>query len=507
MYVNRQFGFRRAEVLRLEQGRDLLQGPDQVHTAANPSVIDSSIRGSEEFGTLPVSSVSVNTVATQPGPWSATFRTTTMGIFALAFLVAFESLAVTTVMPVVAADLDGLRVYGLAFAMPMAVSVFALTLAGPWMDHRGPGPATRVGVAVFAAGLLAAGLAPTMTVFLVGRAIQGFGTGLIDVGLYVMIARLYPPELRPRVFTVLTSAWVMPALIGPAIAGTVAHIVGWRWVFLGVPLLAIVAAAMIWNAVGSITSEGGRTHDARRPRWALAAAIGVLVVSVAGQRNFAGWPLVLSASVVAVIIFASRLLPPGTWRLRPGLPGVIALRGLTSTAFFAAEVYVPLSLVHHHGFTPAIAGIVLTCGAVAWFAGSWIAANVAYFEDKSRRARLGILLVAVGVGLSAATLATVIPVAVAILGWALAGMGMGMAMSTLSVLLLDSSRAGDEGVNSSALQINDAITQSLALALGSAAFASLLGSERMLGYLVNFAGAFALGLAATLAAPRLLKPC
>lgn len=443
---------------------------------------------------------------TQAGPWSPAFRTTTIGIFVLASLGAFESLAVTTVMPVVADDLDGLRVYGLAFAMPMAVSVFALTLAGPWMDDHGPAPAMRAGVAVFAGGLVAAGLAPTMTVFLAGRAIQGFGAGLIDVGLYVMAARLYPSELRPRVFTVLTSAWVLPALVGPAIAGMVAHLVGWRWVFLGVPLLAVVAAGMLWKSVGSIRSEGGRTHDARRAWWALIVAMGVLVVSVAGQQNFAGWPFALVAAVIAVFVFGSRLLPTGTWRFRPGLPGIIALRGLTGTAFFGAEVYVPLSLVHHHGFNPAFAGTVLTCAAVAWFGGSWLAANLAYFDDKPRRARLGILAVAVGVALSSATLWTGMPVVVAIAGWALAGLGMGMAMSTLSVLLLDNSTAGEEGVNSSALQINDAITQSLALSLGSVAFAALLMREPMFGYLVNFAGAFAIGLLAALAAPRLLKP-
>lgn len=284
----------------------------------------------------------MTTVGTLAGPWSGKFRTTTIGIFALAFLVAFESLAVTTVMPVVADDLDGLRVYGLAFAMPMAVGVFALTLAGPWMDNRGPAPAMRIGVGVFAAGLIAAGLAPTMTVFLVGRAVQGFGSGLIGVGLYVMIARLYPAELRPRVFTVLTSAWILPALLGPAIAGTVAHVVGWRWVFLGVPLLAVLSAAMLWKAVGSITSGGVRAHDPRRAWWALIVAVGVLVVSIAGQRDFAGWPFALAVALIAVAVYASRLLPPGTWLLRPGLSGVIALRGLTSSAFFTAEVYLPL---------------------------------------------------------------------------------------------------------------------------------------------------------------------
>ena len=448
----------------------------------------------------------MTTVETVAGPWSARYRTTTIGIFALAFLVAFESLAVTTVMPVVADDLDGLRMYGLAFAMPMAVSVFALTLAGPWMDNQGPAMPMRLGAGVFSAGLLVAGLAPTMTVFLTGRAVQGFGAGLIGVGLYVMIAKLYPHQLRAGVFTVLTSAWVLPGLVGPAIAGTIAHSIGWRWVFLGVPALAVVSLAMIWNAVGTIESDGRNEVDRRRVWWALIVSAGILVISVAGQRDFTGWPFALGIAIIAVVTFSMRLLPAGTWLMRPGLPGAIALRGLTSSAFFSAEVYVPLSLVNHHGFTPALAGSVLTCAAVTWFTGSWVAANMAFFDDKPRRAWFGIVGVTVGVGLSASTLWTGIPVAVAILGYSLAGLGMGMAMSTLSVLMLDTSKRGEEGTNSSALQINDAIMQSLVLSVGSAVFAALLTHHAMLGYRVNFGAAVAIGLFATLAAPRLLKP-
>lgn len=445
------------------------------------------------------------------GPWSARYRTTTIGVFALAFLVAFESLAVTTVMPVVADDLDGLRVYGLAFAMPMAVSVFGLTLAGPWMDNRGPAQPMRLGVGVFAMGLVVAGLAQSMTVFLVGRAVQGFGAGLVGVGLYVMIAKLYPVALRARVFTVLSSAWVLPGIVGPGIAGTIAHVVGWRWLFLGVPLLAVAALGMLWRAVGTIESEAVHTavhtsEGRRRVWWALSVSAGVLVISVAGQRDFTGWQPALVSGIAVVIAFGSRLLPKGTWLLHRGLPGVIALRGITSAAFFSAEVYVPLSLVNRHGLSPALAGGALTFAAIAWFGGSWLAANVTLFHDKPRRARLGILAVTIGVGLSAVTLVDGIPVFVTIIGWSIAGLGMGMATSTLSVLMLDHSAPGQEGTSSSALQVNDAIMQAVSLSVGSAAFAALLDHHSMLGYLINFGGAFALGVLATLAAPRLLKP-
>ncbi|EMY33109.1 major facilitator transporter, partial [Arthrobacter crystallopoietes BAB-32] len=79
------------------------------------------------------------TVELKPAPLlSKTYRATTAGIFALAFLSAFEAIAVATVMPVVARDLDGLALYAIAFSTPLAVLVVATAMAGGWIDARGP---------------------------------------------------------------------------------------------------------------------------------------------------------------------------------------------------------------------------------------------------------------------------------------------------------------------------------------------------------------------------------
>ena len=97
----------------------------------------------------------VNT--TRESIWTGRLGTTTVGIFALAFLFAFESLAVLTAMPVVVRDLDGLSWYAVSFAAPMAVSVISLTFAGAWCDAVGPLRPMVIGVVVFSAGLLVAG--------------------------------------------------------------------------------------------------------------------------------------------------------------------------------------------------------------------------------------------------------------------------------------------------------------------------------------------------------------
>lgn len=428
------------------------------------------------------------TVAAQPRErlWLGPYGRVVAGIFSLAFLVAFESIAVATVMPVVAEDLDGLGLYALAFAATSAIAVISMTIAGPLMDRQGPGSALRGGVAIFAVGLAIAGLAPTMELFLVGRCVQGLGSGFIGVGLYVVIGKVFPDHLRARVWTVMTGAWILPALVGPVIAGFIADQVGWRWVFLSAPLIAIGSVALIWRALSQLGGDPMVLSDRRRVGWAALTAAGILGVSVAGQRGVGWWPVLLVVAIAVTFAYGPRLLPKGTWLGRRGLPSIIATRSLLSAGFFGAETYVPLSLVQHRGLSVSQAGLLLTSAAVSWSLGSILAANLKALESKMLRVRLGSICVLIGTASGALTLNDAVPVVVIAAIWSIGGLGMGMAASTLGVLLLDHSAAGEQGVNSAAMQTSDAVVQSLVLAIGSVVFAIMLTSHAMTGYVLVF---------------------
>lgn len=441
-------------------------------------------------------------------PWRGGHLRTTVGLFALAFLFAFEALAVATVMPDVARDLDGLSWYAVAFAAPLASAVVALTLAGPWIDARGPSGAVSAGVAVFVAGVLLAGAAPSMPLFLAGRLVHGFGGGVVSVALYVVVAQAYPEHLRARVFTVFTSAWVLPALVGPVVAAYVAQTVGWRWVFLGVPVLALVAWLLVRDA--SAADRGGEAPRAvaRVPlNPAVLAAVGVLVISVAGQRDLPVlpdlWPVLLGAATVVVVLAGLRLLPRGSWSGGRGLPSIIGTRGLVGASFMCAEAYVPLLLTLDRGLSLAQAGWVLTIGAVTWFGGSWAAGRLRWLADEVHRVRLGVVLIAVGIAGFTTVALPGVPLLVPVLGWGVAGAGIGMAFSTLSVLTLAAAPAGEAGRASSALQLNDSVVQALLLALGSALFAGFATGAPATGALVLVAASAAVGAFALLPATRM----
>ncbi|MEV4674287.1 MULTISPECIES: MFS transporter [Actinomadura] len=384
-------------------------------------------------------------------------------------LLAFESMAVGTVMPVVASDLDGLALYAWGFSATLISSLLSTVLAGGWVDRSGPARPLMIGLSTFVVGLVVAGAAPAMGVFVAGRAVQGLGTGVSLVAIYVVIARVYPEALRPRVFAALSAAWVLPSLIGPAVGGAVAEHAGWRWVFLGLIPLVIPPALLlvpVIRRVKPVDAAAGAGAGAGKARYVAAVAVaggaGVLLYGLDG----AGWAM-LPAAVAGLAGLAyglPRLLPAGTLRLRRGLPSVVLVRGLLSGAFVGTDVFIPLALTKLHHFSPTQAGIVLTVGALGWSAAAQI-------QGRSRRPRefyalLGAVLVTAGIVLAAVALQ--LSGWLAAPAWIVGGAGMGFAIGSLSVLLLALSPEDEQGVNSSALQISDTLGSSLVVGAAGA---------------------------------------
>ncbi len=434
------------------------------------------------------------------------YRGLTAGAVALVALVGFEALAVTTAMPTVARALDGLPLYALAFAGTLAASVVGMVAAGPWADARGPVAPLRHGIAWFALGLVVAGLAPAMGWLVAGRVIQGFGGGLISVALYVVVGRVYPPALRVKVFAAFAAAWVLPAVIGPAIGGAIVEHVGWRWVFLAVPAVAALAACWVLPALRGLgpvaQAEPPRPGEALRLPWALLATASLLALHYGGQQR--GWNALawLLPAAAALLLAASRLLPAGSLRAARGLPTVVSLRGIAAGSYFLTEAYIPLLLSSERGLSPTWAGAVLTLGAIGWSTGSWLRGRSAHAQRPWRYLQAGMAMIALGIAAVVALALLEAPIWFGIGGWIVSGLGMGLIYPTLSVLMLELSPPQEQGRNSSALHLGDAIYTAAALAAGGSLFAALLTRSHALAYACGFAIAFALALVGLALAAR-----
>lgn len=441
--------------------------------------------------------------AVPPSIFSPGLRSASVGAAGLIALLALEYIAVGAAMPTIAAALDGYHLYNLAFGATVAASVVGMIVGGWWSDHAGPRPVTVVGVLTFVVGLLVAGLAPSMEVFVLGRGVQGLGSGLTTVAVYVVIAQRVPDQRRPAVFSLLAAAWVVPGLAGPLLTGAVVEHLTWRWVFLGVAPLALLSLAVFRRALRA-TRAGADAPYLRVSTivWAVVAAAGVGVLNMSGE-SVDGLERVVGPVVLVLVAVASwRLLPGGTLWFARGLPSVIGVRAAMGGSFLAAEAYLPLMLRDEHGYSPAGAGAVLAVAAVAWALGSWFQGRLGDGVDRYRLMLVGVSTFALMMVLLAVVVWLRLPGWAPILVYGVATLGVGLAYPTTTLLTMRLSSSAEIGRNSSALQVGESLTGAVSLAVTGVVFGLFYATQPHAAFVGTLAVAAAVGALAVVSVLR-----
>ena len=286
-----------------------------------------------------------------------------------------------------------------------------------------------------------------MPLFVLGRAVQGLGAGALGAIVYVTVGRAFSEEERPRQFAILSTAWVIPGLIAPGVGGLVAQHLGWRFVFLGLAVLPLVAAAVVWpplRRLGVAPAAGaGAGAEASLPvRAALVLAIGAgAIVEGLGNSSVAvGLPLVLVGLAIGLPALR-RLTPPGTLRAARGMPAAIATRGLATFAFFGTDAFLAFALADLRHVSAVGVGLALTPTTITWTIGAWIQARTAHRYTRRATASVGIVLLVLGAAATgAAVLTSGVPVWVVALVWGIGGLGMGLSYSPTGLVVLSAGR-------------------------------------------------------------------
>jgi predicted MFS family arabinose efflux permease len=383
-----------------------------------------------------------------------------LGLLLAVSLRAAHELVGAGVSPALLRDLGGDALAGWFFAAFSLASALGIGFGGVAADRFGAARTFAAGLAGFALGMLATGRAPSMTLLIAARALEGFWAGVVSCVVSAVVMRAYDDAARPRVLAWLSAAWVVPGLVAPGLAVGAAEAFGWRAVFLGlVPLVGLAAALALPRLLAS---------DAR------------------GSRTAATPP------------FA----PLGNAALRAAL----ATRGLVVFAFFGVESFLPLALARVRSAAPAEVAALLTLAALSWTVGAFAQArwNERFAPPAFARVGAGVLLSGIAVAVSVLTGA--LPVAAALAGWALAGFGMGVVYQTATAAAMRTSAVGSEGATGALLGITDALSVAAATAVCGAflGVAPLAAGVTPLALIAGFGCAGAFGLA-SLASARGLR--
>jgi len=435
---------------------------------------------------------------------SPAYRLVTIALVLQTTMIAFEAMAVTTAMPRAAEELAAVGSYGLAFSSMMTAMLLGIVLAGIWTDRVGPLPGLYAGLLLFAAGAVACAAAPTWLWLLAGRLVAGLGAGIVIVAEFVAIARAYPAALRPRVFTWISAAWVVPSVVGAPIAGWLTTVFSWRAVFWVVLAPAALAGALLVlrraalggaGRVGPDDDTDGDTDGdpdgdtdvdpSDRAEHRRVARLGAVVAVAAGVVQLAIHDSQVAVTATVGVLAAigllglawsvPRLLPPGTLWAQRGLPAVIASRGLFNASFMSMVTFLPLMLVQVWDLSFTAAGMVVAAASLGWSTGSWIQGrDSGGIEARVRLVVVGAAVLTVATVAIAVATATRAPVWAFVIAVAAAGLAMGTGSTTLSVLVLDLTDARSHGRASASLQLSDVLGSVVGIGASTAVFGALL---------------------------------
>ena len=405
-------------------------------------------------------------------------RRLTVGICINVAAIAFEVIAVATAMPVAARELNGLSYYAWSFSLFVIGMLFATVVAGRVSDRMGPAAPLVVGLVIFVAGLLLAGSAEHMLQLVGGRLVQGLGSGLMNTAVFVLVAQAYSVTQRPRVFTFISTAWILPAFVGPPVSAWVTDQLSWHWVFYAVVPLVVGGGLLVLPTLRQLSrSWTGYEGEAAAPAplWAAGiVALAAAALQLAGQRL--DWVALglLVAGLAGLAVGLPRLMPACFSRLGRGLPAVILARGLLAGAFVGAEAFVPLMLVEQRDVALVLAGAALTVGSVGWMTGSWLQSRPWLKVRRDRLIALGCLSLTLGLtGTALVAFLPGLPYYLVAGAWIFAGLGMGLSVSSTGLATMTLSRDAEQGRNGSSLNLADALGAGLFVGVSGTVFAAL----------------------------------
>ncbi len=358
-------------------------------------------------------------------------------------LFAFNAFLVTTALPTAVDELQGLTLISWAVSVYLVFAILGGATAA-LLKARFGGRGTLAGAAlVFLAGSVLCGAAGDMGLLLAGRAVSGYGEGVIAALCYALIPELFPSRLVPKVFGAEAIVWALAAFGGPLVAGILTEWVSWRAAFLvNVPLaLAFLGLTLAVVPRGDISATGGGWPPLGRLAGIGAAVAAVAMAQVADTPAAAAALALAALPILAAVVAGDRrsavpLFPAEAFRgAGPVAMGlwVVLLMPLSQAA---TTVFLVLALQDLWGLGAAVAGAIAALLAIAWSGTAILVASVVPTGRHVAAIRLGNLMLVAGFlglagGLAAGSLALMVASNLAI------GAGMGASWGFVSQLVME----------------------------------------------------------------------
>lgn len=303
----------------------------------------------------------------------------TIAIFLTTFMAAIEGTIVSTAMPTIVSDLNGLEIMNWVVSTFLLMTAVSTPIYGKLADSIGRKPVFLFGIAVFVVGSALCGIAQNMVELILFRVIQGLGSGAVQPVAVTIIADLYTLEKRAKMLGLNSGFWGVASVIAPLLGGFIVQHLSWHWIFyINVPL-GIIAFLLVVFFLKERKTSSNSTLDLKGTT---CLVIFLLALMVFLQELENGLNIVLLGLVVIIIVSAIIFFKAEKRAKDPIMPldmlsskeftmiNLITL--LISGVVIGFEFYIPTWMQGINATSASVAGFAVTPSSLMWIVGSFL---------------------------------------------------------------------------------------------------------------------------------------
>ncbi|MCS7462711.1 MFS transporter [Paenibacillus doosanensis] len=329
-------------------------------------------------------------------------RVVTLALLVGTFLTAIEGTVVSTAMPKIVSELQGIELMNWVFAVYLLLSAVTVPVFGKLSDLFGRKGVFMFGTVVFLVGSSLCGMAHTMGQLILFRAIQGIGAGAIMPVTSTIMADIYPVEKRAKMIGLVSTMWAIAGVAGPLVGGFFVDQMTWNWIFfMNIPF-GIISMVMIGLGLHERVEKKKHSIDYAGAVTFICGMLGLLFALQKGGEDGA-WtsPLVVSLFVISAVLIAVFIWIE-TKAKEPMIPlklfkteGILAANTvslLISALLIGVMVYIPMWVQGVLGFGATVSGFIITPMSITWMIGSFICGRLMMKAGVRMATFLGMIL-------------------------------------------------------------------------------------------------------------------